>query len=74
MARHPMRSDGKALLVRLSIAIADDEQQMIRDAAASAGMSVSGYLRYAALGTAAAEPATRDRVFSAAGAAIPAPR
>lgn len=65
-----LRAD-KPLAVRLSIALADDEQELIRDAAAAAGMSVSNFLRQAAIGTAVASPTTQQRVFSAAGAAIP---
>lgn len=61
----------KPLATRLSIALADDEQELIRDAAAAAGMSVSNYIRTATIGTAVASPTTQQRVFSAAGAAIP---
>lgn len=53
----------------VSLRIADDELAMVRDAAAAANVTVSAYLRAAALGTAALPPSQQQEILHAAGAA-----
>lgn len=51
--------------------MASEDLEIIRVAAAAADLPVSTFIRHAALGTAIADPAVRDRVMAGAGAAIP---
>lgn len=56
-----------------SARISEDDYLAISDAADREGLSVSQYVRHAAMGTAIADPVTRTAVFAAAGSAIPDP-
>lgn len=49
---------------------AADELATIKTAAAAAQLTVSQYMRVAALGTASLDPKTRDKIFTA-GSAVP---
>jgi uncharacterized protein (DUF1778 family) len=53
----------------VSLRIADDELAMVRDAAAAANVTVSAYLRAAALGTASMPVKAQREILQAAGAA-----
>lgn len=57
----------------LNTRLAADEYETIFNAANREGLSVSQYVRNATLGTAVADPETRETVFTAAGSAIPDP-
>jgi flagellar basal body rod protein FlgF len=52
--------------------IAEDDYRAVENAAQSAGLTVSAYLRVSAIGTATADPETRNQVL-AAGTAIATP-
>lgn len=51
--------------------MASEDLELVRSAAAAADLPVSTFIRYAALGTAIADPVVRERVMAGAGAAIP---
>lgn len=57
----------------LNTRLAEDEYETISKAANREGLSVSQYVRNATLGTAVADPQTRETIFTAAGSAIPDP-
>lgn len=54
-------------------AVAPDELAQIKSTAEHYGLTVSQYLRAATVGTATLDPQTREKVFTAAGSAIPNP-
>lgn len=57
----------------LNTRLAADEYAAISEAANREGLSLSQYVRNATLGTAVADPETRETVFAAAGSAVPDP-
>lgn len=67
MGRPRYRAD--TTLNRVTLRIADDEIEMVRDAATAAGLTVSSYLRLVAIGTAVVPEQQRQRVLDA-GAAL----
>lgn len=64
-----VRAD-RALKSSLTTRIADDELAIIQEAAAAANVTVSAYLRAAALGTASMPPAEQHDILYAAGVAV----
>lgn len=58
---------------RLSVALAADEVDQLREAAAAMGLSVSNYIRTSTLGTAALPPRQQAQHLASAGAAVPIP-
>lgn len=56
---------------RLSVALADDEVEIIRQAAAANGLTMSNYIRLSTLGTASVPSPQRERILSAGAAAVP---
>lgn len=70
MPRPKFRADQVTLSERLSSIVAPDEMELLRSAAADAGLTVSSYVRLAAVGTASASPTAQQKILTA-GAAIP---
>lgn len=70
MGRPHARTDLKALEAVITSRVSDSELEVLREAADARGLTLSAYVRLAAIGTATLPPAIQDDRLVTAGGAV----